>query len=57
MLSSDSNEAGTLRSGKRFRLGGKERNNDRESKRYIESHTSSDSEYHSDKSEWSYWVD
>ena len=57
MLSSDSDGSGTLRSGKIFRLGGKKRNSDKESRRYIESHTSSDSEYHSDKSEWSNWVD
>ena len=57
MLSSDSDESSTLRSGKRFRLGGKKRNIDGESKRYIESHYLSDSKYHSDKSEWTNWVE
>ena len=57
MLSSDSDGSGTLRSGKRFRLGGKKRNNDGESRTYIEIHSSSYSEYRSDKSEWSNWVD
>jgi len=57
MLSSDSDGSGTLRSGKIFRLGGKKRNNDEESKTYIESHFSSDSKDHSDVNEWTNWIE
>jgi len=52
MPSSDYDEVGTLRSGKRFRVGGKKRNFDGECKRYIEGHFSSDSEDHSNEIKW-----
>jgi len=52
MPGSDYDEAGTLRSGKRFRVGGNKRNADGECKRYIEGRFSSDSEDRSDEIKW-----
>jgi len=57
MLRSDSDRSGTLRSGKRFRLEGKKRNTDEESRTYIERYSTGEPEYHSDKNEWVNWVE
>jgi len=55
MPNSDSEEFGTLRSGKRFGLGGKKRNSDGESITYTERHPASESEYHCNEKEWINW--
>jgi len=57
MQSSDFDRSGTLRNRKRFRLGGKKRNSDGESRTYIESPSASESEYHSDEKKWINWTE
>jgi len=49
MPHSDSDGAGTLRSGKRYKLGGKKRNCDGESRVYIDKHPVGESENYSDE--------